>query len=739
MEITKRKKGIILLTAMILLALTLTGSAAELSACSPTYTESWDGRGSDSENCNLVDGDLRPEEGWIHWVFSTKGYSTQAELVLGGTGSGTYEPGPPPEAETYHFYTPYFEIDGLTATIYLYGGSPGPGGGLVISDFCPGGYEQLEVSKTVSTSYLRTHHWSINKSVSTENGYTLNGTPKIWLDGPGDEGDETATWTVSVLYNGFTDNGFTVEGTITILNTGTLPAVITSVQDVLAGTEICVVCQEDLPYTLLPNETLSCLYLTFVSEKVEGFNEVTVVTERDEYTANKEIIWGDPAQELYSTITVEDSCDIFGTRVLGTVTEPNNTFFLYSKHFAWEDYGRDACSQGFTYQNTATIVETQQSASATLKVNVRCEELTVNKTANTSYTREHFWDIDKSIDTENGYELCGVPKIWLYTDGRGDETATWTVNVTYEGHEDSNYNVSGTITIENTGDLPATITSIEDVLGGEQICIDCSVQFPYVLDVGQTLVCTYDEDGYFEGINEVMVTTQRDEYSADAEIIWGAPTTEINKTVVIIDDSDLLGERELGEATAPEGVTFTYSESFAWADYGRDLCGSYQYDNTASIVGTDKSASATLKVNVQCEFFKGETAWAANEDKPLELRYTSRGNWATYVEYVPGKTSTLFAGQTINVGTVHFSEVVNGKVIITVTLINGWEFEDVRENLKVQDYAKAPRGNPAPGRFAHKKTCDPTNISCSITVPANNFYGVHVNVGRWVPDPNFGP
>jgi hypothetical protein len=93
------------------------------------------------------------------------------------------------------------------------------------------------------------------------------------------------------------------------------------------------------------------------------------------------------------------------------------------------------------------------------------EELTVSKTAVTSFTREHFWDIDKSVDTENGYEHEGYPKVWLYIDGSGDETATWTVDVTYEGYVDSLFNVSGVITIENTGTLDAVITDIDRCAG----------------------------------------------------------------------------------------------------------------------------------------------------------------------------------------------------------------------------------------------------------------------------------
>jgi hypothetical protein len=181
------------------------------------------------------------------------------------------------------------------------------------------------------------------------------------------------------------------------------------------------------------------------------------------------------------------------------------------------------------------------------------EQLVVTKTAVTTYTREHFWDIDKKVETENGHELDGFAKIWLFIDGSGDETATWTVDVTYEGYEDSGWNVSGTITIENTGTLDAVITSVDDVLGGTSIDVDCGVEFPYTLPVGETLTCSYSEDGYVEGFNEVTVTTERDAYFADAEIVWGDPTTEINETVNVKDISDLFGEVALGTVTAPNG------------------------------------------------------------------------------------------------------------------------------------------------------------------------------------------
>lgn len=152
------------------------------------------------------------------------------------------------------------------------------------------------------------------------------------------------------------------------------------------------------------------------------------------------------------------------------------------------------------------------------------------------------------------------------------------------------------------------------------------------------------------------------------------------------------------------------------------------------------------------ECFQDETAWAANDNEPGSLRYTDRGNWATYVEYSAGKEVTLFAGQHINVGTVTFSAPDGNIVTITINLSGNWVFginyeldedgnlkldEDgnpIRDdNIKVQDYADAPSGNPAPGLFMWKKVGN--GQVGEIEVPLNNFYGVHVDVALPVECP----
>jgi hypothetical protein len=81
----------------------------------------------------------------------------------------------------------------------------------------------------------------------------------------------------------------------------------------------------------------------------------------------------------------------------------------------------------------------------------------------------------------------------------------------------------------------------------------------------------------------------------------------------------------------------------------------------------------------------------------------------------------------------------NGFVTITVDLAPGFVFDDVFSNLKVQGYSSKPSGNPSPGEFANKTTCDVSSDVCSITVPEANYYGIHADLVNIIPDPCSGP
>lgn len=119
--------------------------------------------------------------------------------------------------------------------------------------------------------------------------------------------------------------------------------------------------------------------------------------------------------------------------------------------------------------------------------------------------------------------------------------------------------------------------------------------------------------------------------------------------------------------------------------------------------------------------YQDETAWAAGS------RYVAQGNWATYTPYVANTPVNVFAGQNYLVGTVTFSEVVDGKVTITLAALNGARLQSVAESVKIQGYETAPSGNPAPGLFTTYKGNETTVI-----VDAFAYYGIHLDVQRVV-------
>lgn len=369
------------------------------------------------------------------------------------------------------------------------------------------------------------------------------------------------------------------------------------------------------------------------------------------------------------------------------------------------------------------------------------EIIDVNKTAVTSYNRTHNWSIDKSVDTENGYTEDGFDKIWLYINGSGDENATWDVNVTYNGYEDSDYKVEGVITIINSGSTDATITGIVDELSGTPVDVDCGVTFPYILPAGENLTCTYSEDvdSMVEGFNNVTVTTNESDYDAQAEIIWGEPDEELYSNITVSDLSDLFGSVELGTLNAAdydEGdvETFTYSEEFAWDDYGADGCGDFVYNNTATIEETGQSDSATLRVNVQC--YDYETAYAKGDDA---ICFIDEGfsNWGWTNPIGPGTYEwDLWAaagGCDTNrgtlVGTVTVVYDAAGNVDVTYNVEDPYILDETHVYAGYSMFPVDNRGNPtvAPGQYTNN---GPFNGSTVYVI-------VHGVVG--IPDPDFGP
>jgi hypothetical protein len=230
-------------------------------------------------------------------------------------------------------------------------------------------------------------------------------------------------------------------------------------------------------------------------------------------------------------------------------------------------------------------------------------ELTVSKTAHASFDRDWEWTIKKSVDEETSEQnpltlaLGQLYELDYEIEVGADAT-------------DSNFAVTGKITIENETPEDATITSIDDVVNGTDADVDCGeVEFPYELESGETLECDYEANGLTgaEEENTVEVTTSGDVAGGQAKEPIDWENGAIEETDECIDLSDT--HPEFGEEFEdplnvcadedPFERKFEYSK-----DYEATECGTDTVENTASFTtndtATQDSDTATVYVRVPC-------------------------------------------------------------------------------------------------------------------------------------------
>jgi hypothetical protein len=481
-----------------------------------------------------------------------------AVLAKGGPNANSYVYDPPAES---------FGDGGLASPINPSNGEPF---GLSHIEFC---YDyELTASKTANATYTRTYTWTIDKSVDDDahEGFT---------------GDSFTSNYDVVVDQTVTDSDFAVSGTITV-NNPTPFTVGFSVSDSVGGTNATVNCPTN---SLSPGGSTVCTYSASLASKTNGTNTATITSNNSNVngtTASADYTFGDPTTTVGpATINVTDT--LGGN--LGSAS--GDRTFTYSITFTCdEDEG--------TTNNTATIVETGQEDSES--VTVTCHALTVTKTANTSLTRTWTWTIDKSADADT----------LLLSEGQL-HTVNYQVQVS-AASTDSNHVVSGTISVDNSTPIDASLSSVSDVVsGGINASVDCGVSFPHTLEAGDTLNCTYSAD-LPDGANRINTATAtiQNTPSGTTSFSGTANVDFSNATVSQVDDCVDVSDTNVGVLgtvcafDAPK--TFTYSLNFgAHPDADVQLeCGDNTHINTASFVtndsGTTGSDDWTVNANVAC-------------------------------------------------------------------------------------------------------------------------------------------
>jgi hypothetical protein len=254
-------------------------------------------------------------------------------------------------------------------------------------------------------------------------------------------------------------------------------------------------------------------------------------------------------------------------------------------------------------------------------------QLDVSKTADTTFTRDFDWIIEKSADQT---EL---------TLSQGQQhDVTYTVKVTKDGGTDSAWAVTGDIFIENNTPVAFTVTDVGDVIsGGIDATVTCALPKP--LASGESLTCTYSASlpNGDDRVNTATVTYHKTVGNdrtamATADVLFGDPTT-LEDNCVDISDSYA---GNLG--TLCESGEFSYTRTIDADDLE---CGLNTIDNIAYLDSDDgvvEEASETVTVDVACA--AGCTL--------------TQGYWKTHSEFGPAPYDATWAQLPAGASTMFF-------------------------------------------------------------------------------------
>ena len=500
----------------------------------------------------------------------------------------------------------------------------------------------LVVSKTAAPHFTRTHNWTLTKTVSPSSLNLFNG----------DSGDVGYTVSAQEDLTPPVDSFFTISGTVTISNPWPVAANIASIADQLSdGTVVTLSCATG---TLAAGSSENCSYSQAISTAIAAgdsrTNTVTVTTAPGSQvsggSASATATFATPTTENRTSITVSDSDSSFGP---WTFSASGST--QYGKTFNCAGQGSQ---RTFSYDFGNTVTD-QYSDSASANVHVDCYSLAVSKTAATDYVRSWTWNINKSfvspgltVDTDGDH----LPDALLLATG---QNVTLNYNVVLGATSvDSNFGVTGAITINNNDPARDALVSLSDVLptATALTITDCGANV--VVPMGSNLVCHYtaampsstaqtntatalQQNYHFDASgNPVAAGTMS--YSGTAAVSFASSPSAGNLVDRCVNVSDLfnglVSSTLATNLCAPIGTgpaTFTaptigYAVNFTW-DAALGTCRTIAVPNVASFVagsGANGSSNATINIT--------------NQSCALGCTLT-QGYWKTHSKYGPAAHS----------------------------------------------------------------------------------------------------
>lgn len=442
------------------------------------------------------------------------------------------------------------------------------------------------VTKTVDARYDATYAWSIAKTVKNGSDGTPGSSAQQEIAAGG---SALFGYDVTVTQGAQTRSNFRASGVVTVTNpnNGTMRVTL---EDQLSGATCTFPGVTDLDAGTPGKQVdlakganafgYSCVYAGTPADQDGGSNVATVTWSRATYPQTQAHVDSispgngtasvtqpfsfSEAASTNKTITVTDDKHVFSPAWTITWSAAGTTS---SKSYTWTTAGVPGTCDG-RQTNTARIVETGQTAATTAVVCVG-KDLDVTKNVVAGLTRTYLWDITKTAD---------VPTLTTLDDG--SVTADYSVRVQAKGFDDTNWLMTGAITVKNPNLWEAvTLTGVQDVYEGTT-CTITDAAGNLTLGAGKTRTyhysCTFGSKPPYAGTNTATVTWDKaaahtptgtaSGTKAVTEAMW--TESPVNKTVSVYDDWTKPGEQHL--VTGPITWTEDYDETF---DYSVELTG----------------------------------------------------------------------------------------------------------------------------------------------------------------------
>lgn len=461
----------------------------------------------------------------------------------------------------------------------------------------------LTIDVSGSGNYGVTYPWSLDKDVDRT---------RVEVDAA--TGEATFNYTVTVTAGDSQSSGWTLDGTIQVSNPNTYAGGAITLTGASVTTDMGggAVCTADLPESaVVPvNGSVSVPFsCTFTGDPdTSGTVDATVT-------------W-DPAGPMTATsasdegaveLTVGEEINKV-VDVIDDKTDPENPVLL-EEDLQWAeglvkeyDYALTLPGTAGTcvdHTNTAIVDLAQgQDPTAEQEVTVCVEEpLDAEVAATGSLAKTYAWSVAKSADATT-----------RTVDGSGTATFRYTVTARAGAMTESAWTMGGQVTVANPntyeeGDITADVAVTAD-LGGGVACAVSGGQDVVIPAVGEgedgtvtlPFTCSFSSQPSGSGTVSTTVTWDPAGEGSSASATDSSPVTlavasETNKTVQVVDDKTVAGQRIVLDPalTWSAGLVKSYTYDLAVAGGAAGSC--LSHTNTATVdqpVGVDPTATAVV-------------------------------------------------------------------------------------------------------------------------------------------------